>query len=202
MGDSLTVKLAALTRAFPVRIWVPQPICLLTPVVCTTENLCVSPVSVWSPMPVHEIDPSATSPEVVVLTIGAAVAVLYACWKSNPESRRLRRLVTWLREYYAERWTGLPWVSRTINFVGGVEHLRRNGLSEDAEFMGLYRETKRGGGIKIAALVVGMALIGAVLLGVRYPGWSWQASYSAPARPSIALPSPSPSPIKRPVSTG
>ena len=54
-------------------------------------------------MPVHEIDPSATSPEVVVLTIGAAVAVLYACWKSNPESRRLRRLVTWLREYYAER---------------------------------------------------------------------------------------------------
>ena len=25
MGDSLTVKLAALTRAFPVRIWVPQP---------------------------------------------------------------------------------------------------------------------------------------------------------------------------------
>jgi hypothetical protein len=27
-------------------------------------------------MPVHEIDPSATGPEVVVLTIGAAVAVL------------------------------------------------------------------------------------------------------------------------------
>ncbi len=68
--------------------------------------------------------------------------------------------------------------------------------------MGLYRETKRGGGIKIAALVVGMALIGAVLLGVRYPGWSWQASNSAPARPSIAPPSPSPSSIKRPVSTG
>ncbi len=124
-------------------------------------------------MPVHEIDPSATSPEVVVLTIGAAVAVLYAWWKSNLENRRFRRLVTWLREHYAERWAGLPWFFRTFNIVGSVEHLRRNGLSEDAEFMGLYREMKRGGGIKIAALVVGMALIGAVLLGVRYLGWSW-----------------------------
>jgi len=124
-------------------------------------------------MPVHEIDPSATSPEVVVLIIGAAVAVLYAWWKSNLENRRFRHLVTWLREHYAERWAGLPWVSRTFNIVGVVEHLRRNGLSEDTEFMGLYRETKRGRGIKFAALVAGIALIGAVLLGVRYLGWSW-----------------------------
>ena len=124
-------------------------------------------------MPVHEIDTSATSPEVVVLTKGAAVAVPYAWWKSNLESRRLRRLVTWLRDHYAERWAGLPWVSRAINIVGAVEHLRRNGFSEDAEFMGLYRETKRGRGIKFAALVVGIGLIGAVLPGVRYPVWSW-----------------------------
>ncbi len=139
----------------------------------TTKNLCLSPLSLWSPMPVHEIDPSATSPEVVVLVIGAAVAVLCAWWKSNLENRRLRCLVTWRRDHYAERWAGLPWVARTINIVGDVEHLRRNGLSEDAEFMGLYRETKRGGGIKFAALVVGIALIGAVLLGVRYLGWTW-----------------------------
>ncbi len=124
-------------------------------------------------MPVNEIDPSTTSPEVVALVIGAGVAVLYAWWKSNLENRRFRRLVTWLRERYAECWAALPWLSRTINIVGGVEHLRRNGLSEDAEFFGLYRETKRGRGVQYGALVVGIALIGAVLLGVRYPGWSW-----------------------------
>ncbi len=78
MGDSLTVKLAALTRAFPVRIWVPQPIRLLTPAVRATENLSVYPVSVWSAMPVHEIDPSVTSPEVVVLIVGAGAPVTCA----------------------------------------------------------------------------------------------------------------------------
>ncbi len=37
---------------------------------------CVSAVSAWSPMLGHEIDTSATGPEVVVLTKGAGVAVL------------------------------------------------------------------------------------------------------------------------------
>ncbi len=124
-------------------------------------------------MPVQEIDTSATSPEVIVLTIGAAVAVLYAWWKSILESRRFRRLVTWLREHYAERWAGLPWFSRPINIVGGVEHLRRTGLSEDAEFMGLYRETKRGKGIQFVALLAGMAPSARFCWGVRYLGWSW-----------------------------
>ena len=32
--------------------------------------------------------------------------------------------------------------------------------------------------------------VGAALLGVRYPGWSWQAWNSVPPPPSIALPSP------------
>ena len=71
------------------RVWVPQPIRLLTPVVRATENLSVSPVSVWSVMPVHEIDPSATSPEVVVPTKGAVVPVLlggrYMGWSRRVE---------------------------------------------------------------------------------------------------------------------
>ena len=40
------------------------------------KNLCVSSVSLWSAMLGHEIDTSATGPEVVVLTKGAGVAVL------------------------------------------------------------------------------------------------------------------------------
>ena len=105
--------------------------------------------------------------------LGALVAMLYAWWLSSLKTRRFRRLVAWLREHYAERWAELPWLSRNINLVGGVEHLRRNGLSEDTAFMALYRETKRGKALQLAALAVGVALIAAVLLGVRYLGWSW-----------------------------
>jgi hypothetical protein len=60
-----------------------------------------------------------------------------------------------------------------VSWIGGIEQLRRNGLSEDAEFMALYRETKRGRALQLAALVAGMVLVGAILLGVRYLGWSW-----------------------------
>ncbi len=119
------------------------------------------------------MDPSGTSPEVVVLITGAAVAMLYAWWMSNRENRRFRRLVEWLREHHAERWAGLPRFSRTVNIVGGAERLRRDGLFDDAAFMALYREAKRGRGVKVVALVVGIVLIGAVLFGTRYLGWSW-----------------------------
>lgn len=119
------------------------------------------------------MESAGASLEIIVLTLGALAAVLYAWWLSSQETRRNRRLVAWLRQHYAGRWAELPWLSRKINLVGGIEYLRRNGLSEDAEFMALYRETKRGRAMQLAALVAGMVLVAAILLGVRYLGWSW-----------------------------
>ncbi len=89
------------------------------------------------------------------------------------EVRRFRLLVKWLREHHRERWADLSWLSRTIDIIGGVEHLHRFALADDPEVMALDREAKRGKGITLLALFVGMGSIGAVLLGVRYLGWSW-----------------------------
>jgi hypothetical protein len=116
---------------------------------------------------------SSTSPEIIVLILAAAASALYAWWRSIRENRRFRLLVKWLREHHPERWADLSWVSRNINIVGGVEQLRRNALGDDPEFMARYRDAKRGKGKTVLALLVGMGLIGAIALGVRYLGWSW-----------------------------
>ncbi len=54
-------------------------------------------------MPGNEMGPSGTGLEVVVLITGTAVAVLYAWWMSNRETRRFRRLVEWLRQHHDAR---------------------------------------------------------------------------------------------------
>ncbi len=67
----------------------------------------------------------------------------------------------------------MPWFSRRLNPKGGVEFLRRHGLAEDPEFMELYRDAKRGNLRQPVFLLIGLALIGVILLGVRYLGWTW-----------------------------
>jgi hypothetical protein len=119
------------------------------------------------------IEPSSTSPEIIVLILAAAASALYAWWRWDRENRRFRLLVEWLREHHRQRWADLPWLSRNINIAGGVEHLRRDALADDPEFMARYREAKRGKGLTLLAILVGMGLIGAIALGVRYLGWSW-----------------------------
>ena len=114
-----------------------------------------------------------TSPEIIVLTLAATAAGIYAFWLSIRQDRRFDRLIKWVKTHHSERWRALPWVSRRLNLVGGVEHLRRQGLADDPEFMAHYREGRRGGARQIIFILVGSALIGVIPLGVRYLGWQW-----------------------------
>jgi len=116
---------------------------------------------------------SATSPMVIVLVLGATAAVLGAWWLSIRESRRFQDMVRWIEARHHAHWAALPRLTRRWNVVGGVEHLRRQGLGEDPEFMARYREVKRGKPLMLALLAAGVACIGAIPLGVRYFGWTW-----------------------------
>ncbi len=66
-----------------------------------------------------------------------------------------------------------PRFSRRLNSKGGVEFLRRHGLAGDPEFMELYRDAKRGNLRQPVFLLIGLALVGVILFGVRYLGWTW-----------------------------
>ena len=115
----------------------------------------------------------ATSPGVIVLTLAAAAAVLGAWWVSIRRDRRRRRLVEWIKANHAARWAALPWFSRSLMPASAVEHLRRQGLGNDADFMVRYRESKRGTWQLLSLIVFGVLLIGMVPFGVRYLGWNW-----------------------------
>jgi hypothetical protein len=116
---------------------------------------------------------SATSPIVILLSLAAAAAVLGAWALAIRERRRFRELVAWIETHHGARWAALPGVARRFNVVGGVEQLRRQGLGDDPEFIARYRTVKRGKPWQVILQMVGVALIGAILLGVRYLGWNW-----------------------------
>ncbi len=126
------------------------------------------------------MDLLGASLEVVLLTLAAGTAALCAAWLSHLRTRRVRRLVDWLREHRPERWNELPWLSRTFNVIGSIEQVRRGRLSGDPHFMALYRDAKRGGRARVITILLAMALIGGILLGVRYLGWSWRETSSWP----------------------
>ncbi len=115
----------------------------------------------------------ATSPIVILLSLAAAAAVFVAWALAIREQRRMRELVAWIETHHGARWAALPGAARRFNVVGGVEHLRRQGLGDDPEFMTRYRAVKRGKPWRVILQLVGVALIGAILLGVRYLGWTW-----------------------------
>ncbi len=114
-----------------------------------------------------------TSPAIIVLTLAAVGTGLAAYGLSIREGRRFRRLVKWIEAHHGERWRALPGFTRRLNPKGGVEFLRRHGLAEDPEFMDLYRRAKHGNPRQLLFALTSLALIGVILLGVRYLGWSW-----------------------------
>ena len=89
------------------------------------------------------------------------------------EDRRFRRLIVWIEAHHGARSRALPWFSRRLNPRGGVEFLRRHGLAEDPGSMIRYQDAKRGNLRQVVFALTGLALIGAILLGVRYLGWRW-----------------------------
>ena len=115
----------------------------------------------------------ATSPIVILLSLVAAAAVLGAWALAIRERRRFRGLVAWIETHHGARWAALPGAARRFNLVGAVEQLGRQGLGDDPEFMARYQDAKRGKPWRVILQLVGVALIGAILLGGRYWGWTW-----------------------------
>jgi hypothetical protein len=116
---------------------------------------------------------SATSPIVIVLALAAAAAVLGAWVVAFRARRRLVELAAWIATRHGALWEALPEATRRFHLAGAVEKLRRQGLGEDQEFMARYRTVKRGKPWQITLQLIGMALIGAIMLGVRYLRWTW-----------------------------
>ncbi len=115
----------------------------------------------------------ATSPIVIVLAIAAAAAVIGAWVIAFRDQRRRRELVAWVVAHHGPRWDSLPELTRRLNLAGAIEHMRREGLGDDPEFMGRYRIVKHGKRWQVNLQVVGAMLIGAIYLGVHYLGWIW-----------------------------
>jgi hypothetical protein len=114
----------------------------------------------------------ATSPILIVLVIVTAVTALGAWWLSIRAERGSRDLVAWIMANHRSLWEGLPRHTRWY-LVGAIELLRRRGLGGDPEFMVRYKVVKRGRPLQLALLAMGIAGVGAILLGVRYLGWVW-----------------------------
>jgi hypothetical protein len=115
----------------------------------------------------------ATSPIVILFGLAAAAAVLGAWVVAFRARRRLVKLAAWVATRHGARWEAVPGVTRRFNMAGAVEQLRRQGLGDDPEFMARYRTVKHGKRWQVILQLVGMALIGAIMLGVRYLGWTW-----------------------------
>ena len=116
---------------------------------------------------------SGASAEVIIVTLAAAAAALYAFWMSILRGRTIRRLVRWIREQHPEIWDALPRLTRASNVIGAIEQLRRQQFGENPEFMSRYAETKRYARRQIIFVLIGVVLIGVLFLGLRYLGWRW-----------------------------
>lgn len=114
-----------------------------------------------------------TSPEIIALILLALAFTLYAWWLSDRQSRRFRNLLSWVQDNYAAQWQALPWSTRKINRVGGVEKLRRDGLRDDPAFMEQYRQGKSVRWPQVAALLCAVVAFALLAVGIAYFGWTF-----------------------------
>jgi hypothetical protein len=116
---------------------------------------------------------SETSPFVMALITLAAVVSLFAWWLSVRNSRRTRELIEYLERNQGSFWGSQQTLSRKLTAIGIIEAYRRSAQNPDPEFSALYQARKRGLLAQISAIVLAATLIGLVLIGTRFWGWSW-----------------------------
>ncbi len=113
---------------------------------------------------------SSTSPAVIVFTLLAIAAGLYAWWLSIDRMRRLRRLARWLEEHRTEVWSDMPAAAR-LSPTSGIDYLRQGALAQDPDFIERYRHATRHGRRSLAMQLLAAAAIAIVAIGTRNWGW-------------------------------
>ncbi len=115
---------------------------------------------------------SSTSPAVMIFSLLAIAAGLYAWWLSIDRMRRLRSLAGWLLEHRAQAWSDMPPAAR-LSPTEGIDYLRHGALARDPEFIERYRHATRHKRRSLAMQLLAAAGIAIVAIGMRNWGWGW-----------------------------
>lgn len=113
-----------------------------------------------------------TSLEVKVLVGAATMAFMYALFLDFRKQKRIRLLVTRIKEKEGGLWQTLPWLHRAMPRVG-LKVLFQAARIHDAESTDSYRHLRVVERRQMIALIIGACAIVIVLSGTRYWGWSW-----------------------------
>jgi hypothetical protein len=116
---------------------------------------------------------SGTSTIIMVLITLSAALSLLAWWFSVQTSRCTRALLAHLEQNQQSYWHSDLRRSRSHHPVGVIEAYRRSNRSNDPDFDCLYQARANAMRAQIATICLAMALIGLVLVGTRYWGWTW-----------------------------
>jgi hypothetical protein len=107
-----------------------------------------------------------------VLVIVVAAAAVYAFYLKVLLDRDFQALVRWIRTERSNEWDALSRGTRWMNAIGAVERLRRDALSDDAEFAEQYARSKRHNRRFNLSLAVGVTAIALIVGTMVAFGWS------------------------------
>ena len=110
-------------------------------------------------------------PIVFLLSVGLGAALFY-WYRDIRAGRKLRRLVSHVKQIYPEAWAALPYLPRTLFPLNGLIVLHRSGAVVDANFERDYRDLMAARP-SIWILVLGVAAILLIGLGVEFFDWRW-----------------------------
>ena len=116
---------------------------------------------------------SGTSTIIMVLITLSAALSLLAWWLSVQTSRCTRALLAHLEQNQKSYWHSDLRRSRSHHPVGVIEAYRRSNRSNDPDFDALYQARANAMRARIVTICLAMALVGLVLVGTRYWGWTW-----------------------------
>lgn len=111
--------------------------------------------------------------EIKVLLLIAFAACIYLFITEIRRSRRISRLIAWVKANYPVEWNALPWATRKVNRVGGLVLLSKRGMISDQHFTAEYNATKPFRKDQNIASVTAVGALALVLLGVKLGYWHW-----------------------------